>query len=85
MKYTTTLETSAGIVEAHWSGGQYILVYWGDEIPHAVIEIDFDPEDPHLTKYSIEQMASDVRSWFYEHERGIEIERLTVSTAANIR
>lgn len=84
MKYTTTLETSAGIVQAHWAGGQYILVYWGDEMPHAVIEIPFDESDPHLTRYSIERMAKDVRAWFYENERGIEIERISVITGTNI-
>jgi hypothetical protein len=85
MKYTTTLETTAGVVQAHWTGGQYILVYWGDETPYAVIEIDFDESDPHLSRYSIERMALDVRSWFYEHERGIEIERITVTTGERLQ
>lgn len=84
MKYTTTLETSAGRLDANWTGGQYILVYWGDEIPYAVIDIAYNPNDPTLASYSIEQMATDVRAWFYEHERGIEIERLTVTTEPHL-
>lgn len=73
------------MVTSHWTGGQYILVYWGDEVPHAVIEIEADLEDPSLSRYSIERMVSDVTAWFYEHERGIEIERVSVETSSGLR
>lgn len=85
MIYIATLETAAGTLRAVWSGGTYINLYEGDDdTVRDVINVwDFATDQPTIP-INAEAMARHVRAWFWEMERGIEIERITCSTTIEL-
>ena len=85
MIYTATLETAAGTLRAVWKGGAYIDLFAGDDdVARDVINVwNYETDQPAIPR-DAESMARHVRSWFWEIERGIEIERVTCSTTVEL-
>jgi hypothetical protein len=85
MIYKAVFETTAGMLNAVWDGDTNIQVFWGDEeAPFALIgAFDYSQDYPRVPS-SAESMARRVQAWFWEHERGMEIERITVSTTSEL-
>ena len=81
MIYTATLETAAGIVRAVWNGGTSVQLFAGDDdtVRDSLEVWNYETDEPSIPK-NAEALARHVRSWFWETERGIEIERITCST-----
>lgn len=81
MIYTATLETAEGIVRAVWNGGTSVQLFAGDDdTARDSLDVwNYETNEPSIPK-NAEALARHVRSWFWETERGIEIERITCST-----
>jgi hypothetical protein len=83
MIYKAIFETTAGTINAVWDGDTNIHIYWGDEeAPFALINAFAYSNGLPRIPSSAESMAHRVQAWMWENERGIEIERITVSTTS---
>jgi hypothetical protein len=80
MKYILRLETNFGLIRAVWHLGPYIQLFSGDsESASDVINVwDYQSDTPRI-QVSPEGMATCVREWLWEMERGIEIETMQLT------
>lgn len=78
MIYQADFESNMGNIRAVWEGGEYVDLFpEGSDTPTGTINVWDHANDKPSIDLNAKAMATCVREWLWEMERGIEFEKIT--------
>lgn len=84
MIHKAEFSTNIGQIKAVWDGGRYVSLYRHEELEPSTTFRVWDDENDKPLFVDARGMASYVREWLWEIERGIDFDGVRVSSIEDI-